>query len=94
MALPGDKCSPKKVKLGLQQPLTVPSGLKESGRPILSASHPANIPFASIPKVPGKEGGLEGVLPESGSFRLALAKEPCCLDMCHVLGRRISCIML
>ncbi|XP_020019423.2 kinesin-like protein KIF24 isoform X2 [Castor canadensis] len=53
--LPGDKCSPKKVKLGLQQSLiAAPGSTREKGHPL--ASHPPNIPFASLPKVPGKRG--------------------------------------
>ncbi|XP_008069192.1 kinesin-like protein KIF24 [Carlito syrichta] len=55
-ALPGDKCSPKKVKLGLQQSLTVaPGSTGRKARPL--ASHPSNIPFASVPKTPGKWDG-------------------------------------
>ncbi|XP_004428406.1 PREDICTED: kinesin-like protein KIF24 [Ceratotherium simum simum] len=63
VALPGDKCSPKKVKLGLQQSLTVaPGSTKGKAHPL--ASHPPNIPFASVPKVPGKRGGSRGSPPQ------------------------------
>lgn len=63
MALPGDKCSPKKVKLGLQQSLTVaPDSTRTKAHPL--ASHPANIPFASVPKAPGKRGGSRGSPPQ------------------------------
>ncbi|KAG8505887.1 Kinesin-like protein KIF24 [Galemys pyrenaicus] len=62
-ALPGDKCSPKKVKLGLQQPLTVtPGPTKGKAHPL--ATHPPNIPFASALKVPGKRGSSRGSPPE------------------------------
>uniref|UniRef100_A0A8C8ZW33 Kinesin family member 24 n=1 Tax=Prolemur simus TaxID=1328070 RepID=A0A8C8ZW33_PROSS len=63
VALPGDKCSPKKVKLGLQQSLTVAPG-STRGKTHPLASHPPNIPFASIPKVPGKRGSSRGSLPQ------------------------------
>uniref|UniRef100_A0A5F5PJY4 Kinesin family member 24 n=1 Tax=Equus caballus TaxID=9796 RepID=A0A5F5PJY4_HORSE len=63
VALPGDKCSPKKVKLGLQQSVTVaPVSTKGKAHPL--ASHPPNIPFASVPQVPGKRGGSRGSPPE------------------------------
>ena len=73
MALPGDKCSPKKVKLGLQQPLTVPSG-STRGKAHPLASHPANIPFASVPKVPGKEGGSRGSPPREWVIQTSSSK--------------------
>uniref|UniRef100_A0A2K6FXN4 Kinesin family member 24 n=1 Tax=Propithecus coquereli TaxID=379532 RepID=A0A2K6FXN4_PROCO len=63
VALPGDKCSPKKVKLGLQQSLTVALG-STRGKTHPLASHPPNIPFASVPKVPGKRGSSRGSLPQ------------------------------
>lgn len=62
VALPGDKCSPKKVKLGLQQSVTVALG-STRGKTHPLASHTPNIPFASIPKVPGKRGGSRGSPP-------------------------------
>lgn len=63
VALTGDKCSPKKVKLGLQQSLTVaPGSMRGKAHPL--ASHPPNIPFASVPKVPGKRGGSRGSPPQ------------------------------
>lgn len=63
MALPGDKCSPKKVKLGLQQSLTVaPGSTRGKAHPL--ASHPPNIPFTSAPKAPGKKGGSRGSPPQ------------------------------
>ncbi|XP_054439214.1 kinesin-like protein KIF24 [Pteronotus mesoamericanus] len=63
VALTGDKCSPKKVKLGLQQSLTVaPGSVRGKAHPL--ASHPPNIPFASSPKVPGKRGGSRGSPPQ------------------------------
>ncbi|XP_043783236.1 kinesin-like protein KIF24 isoform X3 [Cervus elaphus] len=73
VALPGDKCSPKKVKLGLQQPLTVPSG-STRGKAHPLASHPANIPFASVPKVPGKEGGSRGSPPREWVIQTSSSK--------------------
>uniref|UniRef100_A0A8C9UX14 Kinesin family member 24 n=1 Tax=Spermophilus dauricus TaxID=99837 RepID=A0A8C9UX14_SPEDA len=63
VALPGDKCSPKKVKLGLQQSVTVAPG-STRGKTHPLASHTPNIPFASIPKVPGKRGGSRGSPPQ------------------------------
>uniref|UniRef100_A0A8D2JPM1 Kinesin family member 24 n=1 Tax=Sciurus vulgaris TaxID=55149 RepID=A0A8D2JPM1_SCIVU len=63
VALPGDKCSPKKVKLGLQQSVTVgPGSTRGKTHPL--ASHTSNIPFVSIPKVPGKRGGSRGSPPQ------------------------------
>ncbi|XP_004392255.1 PREDICTED: kinesin-like protein KIF24 [Odobenus rosmarus divergens] len=63
VALPGDKCSPKKVKLGLQQSFTAaPSSTRGKAHPL--ASHPPNIPFAPVPKVPGKRHGSRGSLPQ------------------------------
>lgn len=63
VALTGDKYSPKKVKLGLQQSLTVaPGSVRGKAHPL--ASHPPNIPFASVPKVPGKRGGSRGSPPQ------------------------------
>ncbi|KAF4019446.1 hypothetical protein G4228_011279 [Cervus hanglu yarkandensis] len=73
VALPGDKCSPKKVKLGLQQPFTVPSG-STRGKAHPLASHPANIPFASVPKVPGKEGGSRGSPPREWVIQTSSSK--------------------
>lgn len=59
MALSGDKCSPKKVKLGLQQSLTVaPGSTRGKAQPL--ASHSPNIPFTSVPKVSGKKGSSRG----------------------------------
>ncbi|XP_025137691.3 kinesin-like protein KIF24 isoform X1 [Bubalus bubalis] len=73
VALPGDKYSPKKVKLGLQQPLTVPSGsMRGKAHPL--ASHPANIPFASVPKVPGREGGSRGSPPREWVIQTSSSK--------------------
>ncbi|XP_040819763.1 kinesin-like protein KIF24 [Ochotona curzoniae] len=62
-ALPGDKCSPKKVKLGLLQSLPVAPG-STRGKVHPLASHPPNIPLASGPKVPGKRGGSRGSPPQ------------------------------
>ncbi|XP_077004017.1 kinesin-like protein KIF24 [Tamandua tetradactyla] len=63
MALPGDKYSPKKVKLGLQQSHTVAFGsMRVKAHPL--AGHSPNIPFASVPKVPDKSGS-RGSLPQS-----------------------------
>ncbi|XP_053426362.1 kinesin-like protein KIF24 [Nycticebus coucang] len=63
VALPGDKCSPKKVKLGLKQSLTgVPGSTRGKVYPL--ASHPPNIPFVSVPKVPCKRGSSRGSLPQ------------------------------
>ncbi|XP_058301461.1 kinesin-like protein KIF24 isoform X4 [Hylobates moloch] len=59
-ALSGDKCSPKKVKLGLQQSLTVAAPGSTRGKVHPLTSHPPNIPFASAPKVSGKRGGSRG----------------------------------
>uniref|UniRef100_A0A2K5RQP6 Kinesin family member 24 n=1 Tax=Cebus imitator TaxID=2715852 RepID=A0A2K5RQP6_CEBIM len=60
VALPGDKCSPKKVKLGLQQSLTVAAPGSMRGKAYPLTSHPPNIPFTSAPKVSGKRGGSRG----------------------------------
>ncbi|XP_008589097.1 PREDICTED: kinesin-like protein KIF24 [Galeopterus variegatus] len=63
VALPGNKCSPKKVKLGLQQSLTVaPGSTRGKAHPL--ASHTPNIPFASVSKVPSKRGGSRGSPPQ------------------------------
>ncbi|KAM5298448.1 kinesin-like protein KIF24 [Ctenodactylus gundi] len=59
VALPGDKCSPKKVKLGVQQSLS-PGSTRGKALPLVSRS--PNIPYASIPKVSGKKGGSRGSL--------------------------------
>uniref|UniRef100_A0A8C8TGU5 Kinesin family member 24 n=1 Tax=Peromyscus maniculatus bairdii TaxID=230844 RepID=A0A8C8TGU5_PERMB len=58
VALPGDKCSPKKVKLGLQQSLAVAPGPRVKAHPL--ASHAPNIPFASGPKTPSKGSSSQG----------------------------------
>uniref|UniRef100_Q6NWW5-2 Isoform 2 of Kinesin-like protein KIF24 n=1 Tax=Mus musculus TaxID=10090 RepID=Q6NWW5-2 len=59
VTLPGDKCSPKKVKLGLQQSLTVaPGPTKVKAHPL--ASHVPNVPFTSGPKTPGKKSSSRG----------------------------------
>lgn len=63
MSLPGDKCSPKKVKLGLQQSLTVVPG-STGGKAHPLASHSPNIPFASVPKVSGKRSVSRGSPPQ------------------------------
>nr|XP_060465456.1 kinesin-like protein KIF24 isoform X2 [Panthera onca] len=61
VALPGDKCSPKKVKLGLQQSFTAaPGSMRGKAHPL--ANRPPNIPFAPVPKVPSKRGGSRGSL--------------------------------
>ncbi|XP_047685284.1 kinesin-like protein KIF24 isoform X3 [Prionailurus viverrinus] len=61
VALPGDKCSPKKVKLGLQQSFTAaPGSTRGKAHPL--ANRPPNIPFAPVPKVPSKKGGSRGSL--------------------------------
>uniref|UniRef100_A0A673V8Q1 Kinesin family member 24 n=1 Tax=Suricata suricatta TaxID=37032 RepID=A0A673V8Q1_SURSU len=63
VALPGDKCSPKKVKLGLQQSFTAaPGSTRGKAHPL--ATHPPNIPFAPVPKVPSKRSGSRGNLPQ------------------------------
>ncbi|XP_076419599.1 kinesin-like protein KIF24 isoform X2 [Peromyscus maniculatus bairdii] len=58
VALPGDKCSPKKVKLGLQQSLAVAPGPRVKAHPL--ASHAPNIPFSPGPKTPSKGGSSQG----------------------------------
>uniref|UniRef100_A0A8D2EZP3 Kinesin family member 24 n=1 Tax=Theropithecus gelada TaxID=9565 RepID=A0A8D2EZP3_THEGE len=58
--LSGDKCSPKKVKLGLQQSLTVAAPGSTRGKVHPLTSHSPNIPFASAPKVSGKRGDSRG----------------------------------
>uniref|UniRef100_A0A671EA11 Kinesin family member 24 n=1 Tax=Rhinolophus ferrumequinum TaxID=59479 RepID=A0A671EA11_RHIFE len=63
VAPPGDKCSPKEVKLGLQQSLTVVSG-STRGKAHPLASHPPNVPFASVPKGPGKRSVSRGSPPQ------------------------------
>ncbi|XP_041523523.1 kinesin-like protein KIF24 [Microtus oregoni] len=64
VALPGDKCSPKKVKLGLQQSVIVaPSPTRVKAHPL--ASHAPNIPFVSEPKTPSKrDSSLGSPVPE------------------------------
>ncbi|XP_039102971.1 kinesin-like protein KIF24 isoform X1 [Hyaena hyaena] len=62
VALPGDKCSPKKVKLGLQSFTAAPGSVRGKAHPL--ANHPPNIPFAPVPKVPSKRGGSRGNLPQ------------------------------
>ncbi|XP_007948860.1 kinesin-like protein KIF24 [Orycteropus afer afer] len=62
VALPGDKCTPKKVRLRLQQSLTMTSGpTRGKAQPL--AGHPPNIPFASVSNAPGKMGGSRGSPP-------------------------------
>lgn len=58
VALPGDKCSPKKVKLGLQQSVVAPGPTRVKAHPL--ASHAPNIPFASEPKTPNKRDSSQG----------------------------------
>uniref|UniRef100_A0A2K6MQC5 Kinesin family member 24 n=1 Tax=Rhinopithecus bieti TaxID=61621 RepID=A0A2K6MQC5_RHIBE len=58
--LSGDKCSPKKVKLGLQQSLTVAAPGSTRGKVHPLTSHSPNIPLASAPKVSGKRGDSRG----------------------------------
>ncbi|XP_011805949.1 PREDICTED: kinesin-like protein KIF24 [Colobus angolensis palliatus] len=58
--LSGDKYSPKKVKLGLQQSLTVAAPGSTRGKVHPLTSHSPNIPFASAPKVSGKRGDSRG----------------------------------
>ncbi|KAM6170088.1 kinesin-like protein KIF24 [Rhynchocyon petersi] len=59
VAVPEDKYSPIKVKLGLQQSLTAAPGFtREKAQPL--AGHSPNIPFASVPKAPGKRDGSRG----------------------------------
>ncbi|XP_075416162.1 kinesin-like protein KIF24 [Tenrec ecaudatus] len=58
-ALPGDKCSPKKVKLGLQPSLTVASGsLRGKAQPL--TVHSPNIPLASEPRAPTSRTATRG----------------------------------
>ncbi|KFO35333.1 Kinesin-like protein KIF24 [Fukomys damarensis] len=74
VALPGDKCSPKKVKLGCQQAVTVtPSSTRGKAYPL--ASHPPNIPCASVPKVPGKRGSSRGSPPQEWVTQTSPVKE-------------------
>nr|KAF6331807.1 kinesin family member 24 [Pipistrellus kuhlii] len=59
VALSGDKCSPKKVKLGLQQSLPgAPGFTRGKAHPL--ASHSPNVPFTSVPKVSGQKGSSRG----------------------------------
>ncbi|XP_032748317.1 kinesin-like protein KIF24 [Rattus rattus] len=58
VTLPGDKCSPKKVKLGLQSLTVAPGPTRVKAHPL--ASHAPNIPFASGPKTPGKKSSSQG----------------------------------
>ncbi|XP_004632066.1 kinesin-like protein KIF24 [Octodon degus] len=74
VALPGDKCSPKKVKLGFQQAVTVtPGSTKGKSQPL--ASHSPNIPCASVPKIPGKRGSSRGSLPQEWAMQTGSVKE-------------------
>ncbi|XP_036595605.1 kinesin-like protein KIF24 [Trichosurus vulpecula] len=56
-----DKCSPKKVRLGFQQPLTSTFGTTR-GKCYPLAFHSANVPFSSTPKVTGKGNVSKGNL--------------------------------
>ncbi|XP_006898568.1 PREDICTED: kinesin-like protein KIF24 [Elephantulus edwardii] len=63
VAVQEDKCSPKKVKLGLQQSLSgAPGSMRGKAQPL--AGHSPNIPIASVPKAPGKRGGSRGCPPQ------------------------------
>ncbi|KAM6182818.1 kinesin-like protein KIF24 [Erethizon dorsatum] len=74
VALTGDKCSPKKVKLGFQQAVTVtPGSTRGKSHPL--ASHPPNIPCASVPKVPGKTGSSRGSPPQEWVMQTSPVKE-------------------
>lgn len=72
VTLPGDKCSPKKVKLGLQQSLTVaPGSTRVKTQPL--TSHAPNIPFAAGPKTPGKKSSSQ----ESPTPEWDMKASPC-----------------
>lgn len=73
--LPGDKCSPKKVKLGLQPPLTMAPASSTRGKTHPLTSHHPNIPFTSVPKVPGKKGSPRASPPQEGGLRTSPGKE-------------------
>ncbi|XP_069865048.1 kinesin-like protein KIF24 [Dipodomys merriami] len=73
VVLPGDKCSPKKVKLGLQQSLAVAtSSTRGKAHPLVS--HPPNIPFTSVPKGTGKRGSSRGSPPQEWVVKTSPAK--------------------
>uniref|UniRef100_A0A8C5KGH9 Kinesin-like protein KIF24 n=1 Tax=Jaculus jaculus TaxID=51337 RepID=A0A8C5KGH9_JACJA len=73
-ALSGDKCSPKKVKLGLQQSLTVaPGSTRGKAHPL--ACHSPNIPFTSAPKTPSKRGGSRGSPLQECAMKASPVKE-------------------
>lgn len=72
VALPGDKCSPKKVKLGLQSFTAAPGSVRGKAHPL--ANHPPNIPFAPVPKVPSKRGGSRGNLPQEWAIQTGPVK--------------------
>ncbi|XP_012925126.1 kinesin-like protein KIF24 [Heterocephalus glaber] len=74
VALPGDKCSPKKVKLGYQQSVTVTPG-STKGKSYPLASHPPNIPCSSVPKVPGKKCSSRGSPPKEWVMQTSPVKE-------------------
>ncbi|XP_055973399.1 kinesin-like protein KIF24 [Sorex fumeus] len=74
-ALPGDKCSPKKVKLGLQPPLAVAPG-SSRGKASPLASHPPNVPLAAVPKAPGKRGVPRASPLQEGSLHSSPGKAP------------------
>ncbi|XP_021490118.1 kinesin-like protein KIF24 isoform X1 [Meriones unguiculatus] len=99
VALAGDKCSPKKVKLGLH---VVPGPTRVKAQPL--ASHAANIPFTSGPKTPGKWSSSRGrptpewdmkASPCKGAMRsgLLIKKEaesgPLCSEKSHI-GNKIA----
>lgn len=71
----GDKCSPKKVKLGLQPPLTMAPASSTRGKAHPLTSHHPNIPFTSVPKVPGKKGSPRASPPQEGGLRTSPGKE-------------------
>ncbi|XP_048220994.1 kinesin-like protein KIF24 isoform X2 [Perognathus longimembris pacificus] len=73
VVLPGDKCSPKKVKLGLQLSLPGAAG-STRGKAYPLVSHPPNVPFVSVPKGPGKRGGSRGSPPQEWVVKTSLAK--------------------
>ncbi|XP_063813853.1 kinesin-like protein KIF24 isoform X2 [Pseudophryne corroboree] len=57
-SMPGEKISPKKVKLGLQHPSTTSNTLKSKSYP--SVFHPSNIPLSSTPKTCTKPNTVKG----------------------------------
>ncbi|XP_005401143.1 PREDICTED: kinesin-like protein KIF24 [Chinchilla lanigera] len=102
VALPGDKCSPKKVKLGFQRAFAgTPGSTRGKAHPL--ASHPPNVPCASTPQVPGRKGSSGRSPPQEWAVQTSPVKDtvhsglltkrgaeewaPLCSERSHVANR-------